>query len=369
MSGEIWTIPNGVDRAGERRSRAARCRPSGRRRRPALPTPIAGRTSATPTRDARSFTDAPTAGAAVLATALALAVRGGPPPPRSARSRPASGRARSRPSSRARAASTAATSTSPRSPRRTGSRASSSRPGARLVLRGGYPHGRYMSVNAYSRRRPTDALSDIDIAPDPGATNPFIAGNRRDGERRGWTMTRARRAGPADARAPNTIYARPQAGRADRAGIPRVRARRGHDLTGGTGLPEAELRAGRRDAADAATTPAPRSTTPTASITVQTVPAAALAGGDELPPGHPAFDPVRWERFFNLDYSTASVPADCTEAGFTGAPPGGAAAAGRALLQQGQRVHLHPPVARLRRARRAPGDAARVPRDEATASR
>src|SRR5215216_8051749 len=32
--------------------------------------------------------------------------------------------------------------------------------GARLVLVGGYPHGRYMSVNAYSDGAPTDALSD-----------------------------------------------------------------------------------------------------------------------------------------------------------------------------------------------------------------
>ena len=32
--------------------------------------------------------------------------------------------------------------------------------GARVVLRGAYPHGRYMSLNAYSDGAPTDSLSD-----------------------------------------------------------------------------------------------------------------------------------------------------------------------------------------------------------------
>src|SRR3954462_16016776 len=39
--------------------------------------------------------------------------------------------------------------------------------GTHLVLRGQYPHGRYMSVNAYSDGNPTDALSDTSITPDP----------------------------------------------------------------------------------------------------------------------------------------------------------------------------------------------------------
>ena len=47
--------------------------------------------------------------------------------------------------------------------------------GAHVELVGRYPHGRYMSVNAYSEGEPTDALSDTSIAPNPGATNPFVA--------------------------------------------------------------------------------------------------------------------------------------------------------------------------------------------------
>src|SRR3954467_3891372 len=84
-------------------------------------------------------------------------------------------------------------------------------PGTRIELRGRYPHGRYMSVNAYSDGAPTDALSDVAIAPDPGATNPFAAGHRRDRARRGGGVKVLDEPVPA-ARAPNTLYARAQAG-------------------------------------------------------------------------------------------------------------------------------------------------------------
>src|SRR5436189_3962022 len=44
--------------------------------------------------------------------------------------------------------------------------------GSHLELDGAYPHGRYMSLNAYSDGAPTDALSDIAIEPLGGSTNP-----------------------------------------------------------------------------------------------------------------------------------------------------------------------------------------------------
>ena len=50
-----------------------------------------------------------------------------------------------------------------------------------LILQGRYPHGRYMSLNAYSDGAPTDALSDIAIKPQPGHINPFVPGALRDG--------------------------------------------------------------------------------------------------------------------------------------------------------------------------------------------
>jgi hypothetical protein len=187
--------------------------------------------------------------------------------------------------------------------------------GARLVLLGGYPHGRYMSVNAYSDGAPTDALSDIDIAPDPGATNPFLPGARRDGAARGWTVTVVDAPPPSGPREPNTIYARPQPGESIELAYRVYEPDEGLDLTGGTGLPAAEVHLAdgtvlRGEDACGAINDANR------EIKVQTVPAQTWQAATRCRPGHPAFDPIRWERFFNLDYSTASVPADCTEAGF-----------------------------------------------------
>jgi hypothetical protein len=186
--------------------------------------------------------------------------------------------------------------------------------GARVELRGGYPHGRYMSLNAYSDGAPTDSLSDIAITPDAGAVNPFVAGNRRDGTRRGWHVGVLNEAVPAQ-RAPNTIYARPQPGQPIELAYRVYEPDRGRDLTGDTGLPEASVVMAdgtvlEGEAACAAINDTDR------SITVQTIPAPVWRGATSCRPNHPAFDPVRWERFFNLDYSSASVPADCTDAGY-----------------------------------------------------
>ncbi|HEX2087814.1 MAG TPA: hypothetical protein VHF89_19165 [Solirubrobacteraceae bacterium] len=187
--------------------------------------------------------------------------------------------------------------------------------GSRLVLRGGYPHGRYMSVNAYSDGAPTDALSDVDIAPDPGATNPFLPGARRDVPARGWTLTVLDEPVPSGPRAANTIYARPRPGDPIELAYRVYEPDEGRDLTGDTGLPEPELHLadGRvLRGADACAA----INDPNREITVQTVPAQTWQAATRCRPGHPAFDPVRWERFFNLDYATSAVLADCTEAGF-----------------------------------------------------
>ena len=48
--------------------------------------------------------------------------------------------------------------------------------GAQLALRGRYPYGRYMSLNAYSDGAPTDALSDLAVEPRPGLDQPVRDG-------------------------------------------------------------------------------------------------------------------------------------------------------------------------------------------------
>ncbi|MGZ5418771.1 MAG: hypothetical protein ACXWDI_16535, partial [Nocardioides sp.] len=54
-------------------------------------------------------------------------------------------------------------------------------PSAESVVRGRYPHARNTSFNSYDELfRPVDALADVDIAPETGSTNSFLAGSRRD---------------------------------------------------------------------------------------------------------------------------------------------------------------------------------------------
>lgn len=83
-------------------------------------------------------------------------------------------------------------------------------PGTNLSLEGQYPHARYMSFNLYDPLfRPVDALSDRDIAPLAGATNPFVAGANRLGDARDYSVEIISEVPPEDMaeRAPNTLYA------------------------------------------------------------------------------------------------------------------------------------------------------------------
>jgi hypothetical protein len=192
--------------------------------------------------------------------------------------------------------------------------------GATLELRGRYPHGRYMSVNAYSEGTPTDALSDVAIQPRPGHTNPFVPGERRDGRKRSWQIAVVDEPVPADpaARTPNTLYAQPGVAAAIELVYRVYEPDPGEDLTGGTGLPRPLLRladgsTARGEAACAQVNDADR------QIAIDTVPetlwesARGSPGCD--PATNPAYDPIRWERFFNVNYASLAVITDCTAAG------------------------------------------------------
>jgi hypothetical protein len=58
---------------------------------------------------------------------------------------------------------------------------------------------------------------------------------------------------------------------------------------------------------------------PDRSIPVQTTPAAVWQGAVNAPgcdgATNPAYDPARWERFFNLNYASLAVISDCSQAG------------------------------------------------------
>ena len=120
-------------------------------------------------------------------------------------------------------------------------------PGGRLVVRGEYPHARYTSFNVYDETfQPTDALADVDIHPDRGATNPFLVGNRRDRANRDYTVNVVPDPVPKRDRnrARNTVYLGDE-------GAPRFNASmvlrvylpdRGRNQFGGVPLPEVAVR-------------------------------------------------------------------------------------------------------------------------------
>jgi hypothetical protein len=193
--------------------------------------------------------------------------------------------------------------------------------GSKLVLHGRYPYARYISLNAYSDAAPTDTLSDIAIEPDPGSTNPFVRGSRRDLPRRSWHVTVLDEPPAAD-REPNTLYAAPnatEAGAAIEVFYRVYEPDRGYNrFLGGTALPEIELQradgsALRGEEACEAINDSNR------EITVDTTPAEQWNAARAAPPcdgdTNPAYDPARWERFFTYEYAALSVITDCTEAG------------------------------------------------------
>jgi hypothetical protein len=120
-------------------------------------------------------------------------------------------------------------------------------PGGEIVLRGRYPHARYMSFVAYdSTQRPIDSINDLAIRPDPGSVNPFPAGADRVSQERAFTLRIVRAAAPANpaAREPNTLYLGVAAqGAMGSTILYRVYVPDdGLDDTGGVGLPAPTLR-------------------------------------------------------------------------------------------------------------------------------
>ena len=80
-------------------------------------------------------------------------------------------------------------------------------PGGFIQLSGSYPHSRYMSLIDYNAAgQSIDGLADVQIAPDPGSSNPFAAGADRTATRRSWSVDVVGGAAPGSGRAPNTIY-------------------------------------------------------------------------------------------------------------------------------------------------------------------
>jgi hypothetical protein len=113
--------------------------------------------------------------------------------------------------------------------------------------------------------------------------------------------------GAGEKRAPNTLYAKPEGDVPIELAWRVYEPDRGRDLAGSTGLPTPDL-------------PCEEINDANRDITVQTTPAAVWTGATHAPgcdpETSPAYEPVRWERFFNLDYASLGVVTDCTQAGW-----------------------------------------------------
>lgn len=184
-------------------------------------------------------------------------------------------------------------------------------PGAELILKGRYPHARYMSFNVYdAAAQPTDGLADIDIGPDAGSSNPFPPGAQRDLAKRDYTVRVVSGARPAK-REPNTIYLN-AAGQGTPVGVIMYRvyvADNGLDVSGGAGVPEVSMKLPSGQELDQPAVCQARQDTG-ANAAAETF----HAGTDGPDSGNPTSeDPIRWEAFFNY-FQAFSYPAGATPA-------------------------------------------------------
>lgn len=109
--------------------------------------------------------------------------------------------------------------------------------GATLKLDGEFPYSRYISYNSYrSDGSPADVIADNNIVPEQGAVNPFVNGNPRQGQHRGYQIEVAAGSVPED-RAENTLYDNAEEGKSIlmyRIYVPDE----GKGILGGVELPE-----------------------------------------------------------------------------------------------------------------------------------
>ena len=182
-------------------------------------------------------------------------------------------------------------------------------PGTRIRIEGQYPHSRYISWNLYdAAARPIDALADVQLAPQPGSTNPFLPGASRTAAERSYTAFIE--VGPRpDQPAPNTIYTGSSNGGTFlyRVYVPD----RGRDAKGGVPLPNVSLEpaggAGGAPGLDGCRELQAPYAQPLNDL-IAGSPAAPDPTGDGK--GYPGRNPPRWWLFENLCGSAVDVLLD-----------------------------------------------------------
>jgi hypothetical protein len=199
-------------------------------------------------------------------------------------------------------------------------------PGGSVQLSGRYPHARYISFIDYTAAgQSIDGLADMQIAPEPGSTNPFVTGARRTATHRSYTVSVVEGTAPASGRAPNTMYATSADGtRTSPPGTVLLIYRvyepdSGLDITGGTGLPTITV----LDAAGGRTAlpRCPDDSLPETPLTQQLA-AQGSSGASPIPnTGLGSTSPPRWVRFTNTANGVATGGLDNEDTGQSLYPP------------------------------------------------
>jgi hypothetical protein len=178
-------------------------------------------------------------------------------------------------------------------------------PGGHVRLDGRYPRARYASFNLYNPRlEPLDALADVEIAPKPGATQPFAAGADRTAAMRDYAVrvvSGVRPEAPA-AREPNTLYSFQALGGQRQPSplaivIYRVYVEdTGQDITGGAGLPRVTVVSanGQEASGSAACSALERLGAPDLTTALNGLPLSAVGANTA------AFKHLQWLKFFDL---------------------------------------------------------------------
>ncbi|NMM04066.1 hypothetical protein HHL24_40175 [Paraburkholderia sp. RP-4-7] len=176
--------------------------------------------------------------------------------------------------------------------------------GARVFLKGQFAYSRYMSFNSYqTNNAPAVALTDYQIAPDAGSTNPFVPGAARYAANRNYTVEIVPTAASGTA-TPNTLYANSEYGQTITVWYRVYVADKGSDATGGVGLPHLQVQQADGTILTDAQACSVLSPVQTAVVS-QLLPAAtyaALRDQSGLPAGFPAMSPSVWRAQYNTQF-------------------------------------------------------------------
>ena len=204
--------------------------------------------------------------------------------------------------------------------------------GARLRIRGEFPHARYMSFISYDGAgQPVESVADYLIAPVGGAINPFLDGARRDSTARGYEVEFVNAPPPPGqptgmnlkGQTRNKLHA-PKYGAAQQAVLYRIYAvDSGQDETGGGGLPQHILTMpdGREltgvDACKALNVAQPLELDPAALAVPLPKYRELLQAAAKITPFHPASNPPVWHQQMGRDYLYAMYTGEPVPPGIT----------------------------------------------------